>query len=59
MTRSVAEAIKVMGVTLRDSRYIRQEGKGKPGEKGYRPPLWYWITPSGKKKLVDQKTVTE
>jgi hypothetical protein len=59
MQHSIAEAVKALGVNLRDSRYIRQEGKGKPGEKGYRPPLWYWISPSGKKMLVDQKTVSE
>ena len=59
MKCSVAEAIKIMGINLRDSKYIRQEGKGKPGEKGYRPTLWYWITPGGKKKLIDQKTVAK
>ena len=57
--KCVAEVVKVMAVNLRDSKYIRQEGKGKPGEKGYRPTLWYWITPRGKKKLVDQKTVAK
>lgn len=37
-------------------RYVREEGKGTPGQPGYKPTLWYWITPDGKKKLVDQKT---
>jgi hypothetical protein len=59
MKRSIADALKVMGKVLHDSKYIRQKGKGKPGDKNYRPPLWYWITPGGKKKLVDQKSVAE
>jgi hypothetical protein len=56
MKRSISDAVKVMGTLLRDSKYIREKGIGKPGEKGYRPTLWYWITPNGKKKLVDQKS---
>lgn len=38
------------------STYIKEKGQGAPGKPGYKPALWYWITPSGKKKLVDQKS---
>jgi prefoldin subunit 5 len=41
--------------TQKTSTYIKEKGQGTPGKPGYKPPLWYWITPSGKKKLIDQK----
>jgi hypothetical protein len=59
MIHSIANILRITGTALKDSKYIREKSKGKPGEKNYKPPLWYWISPSGKKKLVDQKAVAE
>jgi chromosome segregation ATPase len=36
------------------AKYVREKGHGTPGQPGYKPTLWYMITPEGKKVLVDQ-----
>jgi hypothetical protein len=55
MNMPVSELLRRMGEP-KSGRYIREKGKGIPGQPGYKPTLWYWRTPSGKKKLVDQKS---
>ena len=57
--KSLAQVMKETALNFRDGKYIREKGKGTPGKPGYKPTLWYWITPSGKKKLVDQKAAEE
>ena len=41
---------------LIEAKYIKEKGHGTPGQPGYKPTLWYMITPGGKKVLVDQKS---
>ena len=55
----LADDLRIIGMALEEveGKYIREKGKGTPGQPDYKPPLWYWITPSGKKKLVDQKSM--
>lgn len=48
-------ALKIVQAFLSQAKYIREKEKGTPGKSNYKPSLWYWITPEGKKKLVDQK----
>jgi hypothetical protein len=49
--------LREVAASLIKGKYIREKGQGTPGQPGYKPTLWYWITPEGKKKLVDQKTM--
>lgn len=35
---------------------IREEGHGKPGDPDFKPTLWCWVSPSGKKWKADQKS---
>jgi len=51
----ISKYIRHLSRQLREGKYIREPGRGTPGQPGYKPTLWYWITPEGKKKLVDQK----
>lgn len=54
--KCVAEFLKELCSSLIESKYIKEKGHGTPGQPGYKPPLWYMVTPEGKKVLVDQKT---
>ena len=56
MTKTIAGKLRRTGEMLKGGKYVREEGKGTSGQPSYKPTLWYWITPGGKKKLVDQKT---
>ena len=51
----VAQAIDKVS-DLIEAKYIKEEGHGMPGQPGYKPTLWYMVTPGGKKMLVDQKS---
>lgn len=52
----ISEILKNIRSYIVKGRYIREKGKGTPGQPGYKPVLWYWLTPDGKKLLVDQKS---
>jgi hypothetical protein len=54
--KCVAELLRELCSSLIESKYMREKGHGTPGQPGYKPPLWYMVTPEGKKVLVDQKT---
>ena len=54
----LADTLKDIGASMIEGKYIREKGKGTPGQPGYKPTLWYMITPEGKKVLVDQKSVS-
>ena len=54
--RCVAELLREVSAEMIEGKYIREKGHGTPGQPGYKPPLWYMVTPEWKKVLVDQKT---
>lgn len=54
----VSESLRTMADVIQ-GKYVHEKGRGKPGDKDYKPPLAYWITPGGKKMLVDQKSAAE
>ena len=53
--KTVSNTIQILASQIINAKYIKEEGVGKPGEKGYRPTLWFMVTPEGKKVKVDQK----
>jgi hypothetical protein len=55
MKTSYATTLKLLAEELKDGRYMKEKGHGTPGQPNYKPTLWYWITPEGKKLKVDQK----
>jgi len=55
--KCIANFLKELSSFLVQGKYLREKGHGTPGQPGYKPPLWYMITPEGKKVLVDQKAM--
>lgn len=55
VNQTLKEFNAMVNTNTKLGKYIREEAKGIPGQPGYKPTLWYWITPDGRKLLVDQK----
>lgn len=55
--RCLSNILKNIYASIIEGKYIKEKEKGIPGQPGYKPPLWYWITSEGKKMLVDQKSM--